>query len=165
MSALANLFFRDIFGMVASGVLPQAVATGTTSGAAINLGGSADFGKLAFLFATTNASAATSVTMYLATATASGGSFTSLSATVASTTQVASSTSTTQQILLIDTRDEAFCNLGSATSGYGPLWVKPVLVVAGAAVSGALLCLGWEAGAEPAKNNDVSVNVTETDFY
>ncbi len=163
---LANVFFRDVFATLDGGFLPGSIAAATASGNAIQLGGSAPLGKLLFRLITTNASAATSVTMYLATATASGGSYTSISQTGVSATQVASSTSTIKTYLEIDTRNEAFANL--ATGSLAPAWVKPVIVVVGAAVTGALDVLGWEAGNDPAKQWDAAstaVAVAETDFY
>ena len=163
---LANVFFRDIFAVENGGFLAGSIGTGTASGTAVKLGGSGPLGKMAFLLATTNASAAASVTMYLATATASNGTFTSISQTLVSTAMVASSTSTLATYLLIDTRNEAFANL--ATGSAAPTWVQPVVVVAGVAVTGALLTLGWESGSDPAKNYDAAstaITVAEVDFY
>jgi hypothetical protein len=163
---LANVFFRDIFAHEAGGILPQAVATGTTSGTAVQLGGLGPLGKQLIRFITTNASAAASISMYLETATASAGAYTSISQTLVSAALVASSTSALQVTLVLDTRNEAFANL--ATASGAPKWFHVVLVISGAALTGALDVLGWEAGNDPAKNYDAAstaVQLAETDFY
>lgn len=170
---LANVFFRDVFCHINGGIAPQQLAAGTTSGAKIQLGGSAPIGKLLFraLFSMTASTSAGSgaASLYLATATASGGSFTSISATLASVAYASVSASSLApyanlQVLEVDTRNEAFANL--ATGSAAPTWVQPVVVISGATVGFALDVLGWEVGNDPAKNWDVgAITVTETDFY
>lgn len=164
MPGLANVFFRNIFATLDGGVLPGTLASGTTSGSPIQLGGVGGLGKMLFLLNLTQGSVAASASMYLATATASGGTFTSISQTLVSTTLVASSTSATLNMLDIDTRNEAFANL--ATGSAAPTWVKPVIAIAGATLGVGLTVLGWEAGNDPASNYDGStVTIKETDFY
>lgn len=161
---LANVFFRNVFAQINGGILPQTLATGTTSGSAIQLGGSGPLGKLLFRAQAIMLASATSnsgaMSMYLATATASGGTFTSISQTLVS---VSISNSASIYELIIDTRNEAFVNL--ATGSLAPTWVKPVIALATAAIPFALDVLGWEAGNDPASAFDVGVISTETDFY
>lgn len=168
MPGLANVFFRDIFSHQFGGILPQTLASATTtSGSAIQLGGVGGMGKLLFRLITTNATAAFTASMYLSTATASNGSLTSISATLVSLAFVASSTSALLQYLEIDTRNEAFANL--ATGSAAPSWVVPVVVLAGSGTPiVALDVLGWEYGNDPAKNYDAGSTLfvcKETDFY
>ena len=173
MAGLANMFFRDIAAHYNGGIAPQVLATGTTSGAAIALGGTSPIGKLLFraLFSMTASTTAGSGAMsfYLATATASGGTFTSLSQTLASLAFASVSASTLSpfanlNVLEIDTRDEAFCNLGTGSAA--PTWVQAVVALSGNAVGFALDVLGWQAGTEPAKLYDATkITVVETDFY
>jgi hypothetical protein len=162
---LANVFFRNIFAFVNGGILPQTLATGTTSGSAINLAGAIGVDKLVFIAQASMLASATSnsgaLSMYLATASASGGTYTSISQTLVS---VSVSVSGSQFNLVIDARDQAFCNLG--TGSLAPLWVKPVVALATAAMPFALVVLGWEADVDPASGADgTTTNQTETDFY
>jgi hypothetical protein len=162
---LANVFFRNEFSQINGGIKPQTLATGTTSGNAIQLGGVAPIGKLLFMAQASMLASATSnsgaMSMWLATCTASGGTFVSISQTQVSTSIGSASTNSGSQFtLMIDTRNEAFCNLGT-----NALWVMPVVALATAAVPFALTVLGWQAGTDPASNYDVGVITAETDFY
>jgi hypothetical protein len=150
MSALANVFFKDLFTEIDPGLLPQSLAIGTTSGSAIQLGGVVPFDKLLFDLVFGAGSVAGSVSMYLETATASGATFTSISQTLVSTVTTLSLSA--QYDLKIDTRLIAFCNLATA-----PLWVHVVVIVTGAAIPMAMKVLGWEAGFDP-----VNVMITST---
>lgn len=165
MPGLANVFFSDIFATLNGGIQPQALAAGTASGTAQQLGGVSPLGKLLFrgVFSMTASNASGTATMYLQTATASSGGFTSLSATVTSVA-FGSATSGNQFELRLDTRNEAFANL--ATGSGAPAWVQPVVVIATNTVGFYLDVLGWEGGNDPEKNyNATTVKVTETDFY
>ncbi len=167
MAALANVFFRDIFCHVIPGasVLPTATgyATGTASGVAIQLGGLAPIGKLLARLNFAAGSVSGVVAMWFATATASSGAFTSIAATLVSIATTLSLS--TQYYLGIDTRNEAFCNLASATSG-APTWCQVVMSVSGSAIGGAMEVLGWECGSEPASTFDSAAAVVKyTTFY
>ena len=91
--------------------------------------------------------------MYLETATASGGTYTSLSQTLVS----ASISLASQYYLEIDTRDEFFCNLGTGSSA--PLWVHAVVALATTATPVVLDVLGWMAGVDPASLDDATVGI------
>lgn len=160
---LANVLFRDIFAHLDVGILPvlTGFATGTVSGSAVQLGGTAPFGKMVARFIVTSGSAAASLSAYLATATASNGTFTSVSQTLVS----AKVSLASQYWLVLDTRMEAFANLNTNAQ-----WIKVVYSLTGAPLPGALDVLGWESGNDPASNFDASVGVAavivaETDFY
>jgi hypothetical protein len=162
---LPNVKFRDIFATLNGGILPQTLATGTTSGSAIQLGGPGPLGKIAFRALASMLASATSnsgvMSLYLATATASGGTFTSISQTLVS---ASISVSGSMFQLITDTRNEAFCNL--ATGSLAPTWVKPVIALGTAAMPVFLDVLGWSAGDDPADNYDsATINTTETLFY
>jgi hypothetical protein len=150
MPALANLYFKDLFTEISPGSAmgPALVgsATGTQSSSPIALTGSAAFMKLLFDLSFLAGSIAGSISMYLATATASGGSYTSVSATLVS--MVTTLSLSALYNLKIDSRDVAFANLGTGTAA--PAWCKVVVVVTGSAIDGALKVLGWEAPADPA---------------
>jgi hypothetical protein len=150
MPALANLFFKDLFTEISPGAAmgPALVgsATGTQSSSPIVLTGSTAFMKLLFDLSFMAGSVAGSISMYLATATASGGAFTSLSATLVS--MVTTLSLSALYNLKIDSRDVAFANLGTGTAA--PAWVKVVVSVTGSAINGALKVLGWEAPVDPA---------------
>jgi hypothetical protein len=154
---LANVVFRNEFGQLDPGIEAQTLATGTTSGSALQLGGLAPFGKMLFRVLAASGSAAASLSAYLMTATASNGTFASLSATLTSIVISAASA----YRLVLDTRNEAFANLAT-----NALWVKVVLVLTGAPVPLAVDVLGWESGTDPASAYDGATVVTsETDFY
>jgi hypothetical protein len=138
---LANFYFSDLFTEVDPGFLPQTLATGTTSGSAIQLGGSLGYEKLLFNMIFAAGSVANSVSMYLATATVASGTFTSLSQTLVS--MVTTLSLSAQYDLKIDTRDVAFANLSSTSAV--PSWVKVVVSLAGSTVPMAMKVLGWEA--------------------
>lgn len=160
---LANYFFSDFFTEVDPGILPQSLAAGTASGSAIPIGGSAGFQKLLFNALFAAGTATTSVIMYLATATASGASFTSLSQTIV---QIVTTLSLSCQYdLKIDTRDVAFANL-SITAAC-PTFVKVIVAVTGATIPIAMKCLGWEARQDPnlVLNARTVPVVTQTIFY
>lgn len=153
----ANLFFRDIFAHIDGGVHAQTLAAGTTSGSAIPL--NSTWNKLVFRLLYTKGTANAGLSMYLQTATASNGTFTSISQTLTSI----SVSVTSAGVLEIDTRGEAFANLAGTTA---PTWVQPVVVVATTATPLALDVLGWSNDYEPAKKYDgAGIVVTETDFY
>ena len=154
---LANLKFGDFMTRLYGGILPQTMAAGTTSGSAIALGGSANVRKMAFRVLAAKGTANSTVTLQLATATASNGTFASLSAAVASVSISAASL----YELILDTRDEWFCDLGTTTT-----WVQPQIVVATTATPLALDVLGYNVGSEPASNgNAAAIVVTETDLF
>jgi hypothetical protein len=154
---LANVLFRNEFAQLDGGISPQTLATGTTSGSALQLGGLAPLGKMLFRVLAASGSAAASMSMFLMTATASNATFASLSATLTSVVISAAS----QYRLVLDTRNEAFANLAT-----NALWVKVVLVLTGAAVPMALDVLGWESGSDAASAFDSATVVTsEVDFY
>lgn len=154
---LANQFFRDIFAHVDGGVHAQTLAAGTTSGSAITL--TSTWNKLVFRLLYAKGTANAGISMYLQTATASNGTFTSISQTLVS----ASVSLASAGVLEIDTRGEAYANLAGTTA---PTWVQPVVVVATTATPVALDVLGWECDYEPAKKSDgAGVVIAETDFY
>ena|ERR1700744_4262763 len=167
MSALANVFFSDLFTEISPGSAmgPGLVgsATGTTSTAAIQLGGPVPFSKWLFDLSFLAGSASGSVSMFLATASASGGTFTSISQTMVS--MVTTLSLSTIYDLKIDSRDVAFAVLG--TGSIAPTWVKAVVAVSGAAINGALKILGWEATADPNSAFTTSTNplVAQVTFY
>lgn len=166
MPGLANVHFSDIFATLNAGVPPQALASGTTSGNAVQLGGVSPLGKLLFrgIFSMTASNASGTATMFLQTAVASSGAWTSLSATVTSVA-FGSANSANQFELRLDTRNEAFANI-AATGSTAPLWVMPVVVTATSTVGFYLDVLGWEGGNDPESNyNGSTVSVTEVDFY
>jgi hypothetical protein len=137
---LANLRFTDLFSVKNTGISPTSLSvSGTFSGSAMQLGGSANQHRHVWLFfpgeGTTTAGV---VTMYLMTATASAGTYTSLSASVQS---YSISAAGIWAPLVLDTDNSWFNDLGT-----NAVWVKPVLVVTGVAVPGALACLGYDAG-------------------
>lgn len=153
----ANVLFRDIFSHIDGGIHAQTLAAGTTSGSAIPL--NSTWGKLLFRLLAAKGTANATLSMYLQTATASGGAFASLSQTLVS----ASISTTGAQVLEIDTRGEAFANLAGATA---PTWVQPVVVVVTTSTPLALDVLGWSNDFEPARKYDgAGVTVTEVDFY
>ena len=165
MPGLANVFMSDIACQINGGVNPQALASGTTSGNAIQLGGLSPFGKLLFkaVFSMTASSASGTISMYLGTATASNGTFTSISQTLTSMA-FTSASSTKQLVLQLDTRNEAFANL--ATGSAAPAWVQPVIVLATSTVNLYLDVLGWCGGVDPEKNFlGTNVAISEVDFY
>jgi hypothetical protein len=149
MPALANVYFKDLFTEIDPGLLPSAISvTGTLSGSAIQIGGLSPWGKLLFDLTFAAGSISGSVAMWLATASASGGAFASLSATLLS---IATTLSLSEQYnLKLDTRGEFFCNLG--TTSVAPTWVQVVISITGSTVVAAMKCLGWEAGADPASS-------------
>jgi hypothetical protein len=143
MPGLANIFFSDLFAKLDGGIPATltGITTGTTSGSPIQLGGLSPLGKLMFRFLVGGSgSAAATASMWLATATASAGTYTSISGTL---TSIAISLAS-KYYLDIDTRLQAFCNLGTA-----PTWVKAIVAIAGAPLPGALDVLGWESGNDP----------------
>jgi hypothetical protein len=166
MAALANLYFKDLFTEISPGSAmgPALVgsATGTQSSSPIALTGSGAFMKLLFDLSFLAGTASGTVNMYLATATASNGTFTSLSQTLVSIITTLSLSALYN--LKIDSRDVAFANLGTGSAA--PSWVKVVVSVTGAAIDGALKVLGWEAPADPALSFITESPVTGyTAFY
>jgi hypothetical protein len=159
-----TLTFSDAFSVDNGGILPQSLATGTTSGSAIPLGGGATAGvdarKRVFILTAASGTASGTINLYLATSTASNGTFASISAT--SPAALVSLSLGSQYTLILDTRNEAFADLGT-----GALWVKPVVVLAGVAVPMALLVLDYLPGHLPASKNDAAAGqlVTRTLFY
>jgi hypothetical protein len=160
---LQNYFFSDLFTDVDSGILTQTLATGSTSGSAIQIGGKAGFEKLLFEMLFAAGSAAGSVSMWLATASASSGTFGSLSQTLVSIITTLSLSANYR--LRIDTRDVAFANLSSVAAA--PTFVQVVVAVTGAAIPMAMHVLGWESKVDP---NNVFITrtipvVAQTTFY
>jgi hypothetical protein len=144
---LANYFFSDLFTDIDSGIVfPETgLATGTTSGSAIALTGSQGFEKWLFEVIFAAGSVANTVSMWLATATASGGVFTSLSASLVSILTTLSLSANYR--LRIDSRDVWFSTLSSTSAA--PTWVQVVVSVTGSTISGAMHILGWEAKVDP----------------
>jgi hypothetical protein len=163
---LANYFFKDLYADIDPGFLAQTLAASTasqvSSGSAIQLGGSFAIGKLLFKMVGAPGSIATSVSMYLATATVSSGTFLSISQTLTSLITTASLSEGFK--LVIDTRNEAFANLGTGSAA--PTWVKVVVSWIGAAVPTSMECLGWEVGTDPASLwNSTTLQIAYTAFY
>lgn len=169
---LPNLFFRDIFAHINGGIGPQVLASATTtSGNVITLSGRGALGKFVFrlLCSASTTASSVSVTLALFTGTVSSA-MASFAAGIVSSVMPASST-TGMFVLELDTRNEYFCNLGSAATG-AILYVQPVVTVGTTTgVAAALDVLGWQAGNDPARNYDttgaasVAVTVIETDLY
>lgn len=162
---LANYFFSDLFTDIDSGIVPAStgIATGTTSGSAIQLGGPPGFEKWLFEILFAAGSISGSVKMWLETATASAGAFTSLSATLVSIVTTLSLSANYR--LRIDSRDVAFANLSSTSPA--PRWVHVVVSVTGAAIPAAMHVLGWEAKQDVANvfNPPALPLVAQTTFY
>ena|SRR5438132_638524 len=154
----ANVNPRDVFAHLDDGIATQTIAVGTVSGSAIPLSGPGQLRRYWFILqltSGTNSSGAAS--MYLMTATASNAAFTSLSQTLVS---LSVSSLATKQFLELNTRNEAFADLGTTAR-----WVKPVVAISGAALPAALLVLGYLAGSQPASLYDAAtVGVSNTDF-
>lgn len=153
---LPNVTFRNIFAHIDGGIHPQSMAAGTTSGSPIALGGAFGFEKLLFRLLLTKGTANAAVSMFLQTATGSNGTFASLSQTLVT----ASISLASLYSLVIDTRDEAFCNLAT-----GATWVQAVVALATTTTPLALDVLGWAADADPASTGDTATIVSEVDFY
>ncbi len=162
---LANYFFGDLFTDIDSGIVPAStgIATGTTSGSAIQLGGAPGFEKWRFDLMFAAGSVAGSISMWLATATASSGAFTSISATLVSIITTLSLSCNYR--LRIDSRDVAFANLSSTSAA--PSWVQVVVSVTGSAIAGAMQILGWEAKQDVASvfQTPALPKVAVTTFY
>lgn len=162
----ANLLFSDFTVPINAGVAPGSVATGTTSGNAIQLGGPGPIGKLLFRALCTGGSASANVKMVIYSATASNGTFASIPSASQSMLVAASSTSNILNVLQIDTRNEAFADLANNIA-----WVQPVLVITGTATLTFLDCIGWESGIQPARRLEslaplsTTVARTELDVY
>lgn len=160
----ANVVFSDFTVPINAGVKPQSLATGTTSGNAIALGGPGPLHKLLFRCMAIIGSASANVTLTLYSATASNGTFASIPS--ASTSVQVSAASTVLYDLRLDTRNEAFADLANNIA-----WVQPVLVVTNAATSIFLDCIGWESGIQPARRLEAvaplltTVLRTELDVY
>ena len=146
--------FREIFATLDDGISSQTMATGTTSGSAIPLGGTAPFEKFEFIVNAASGSAAATLTFLLQTATASGGTFASFSTKAGST---AGSTSISlsaagKYFVYVEARTEMFADLGTTAT-----WVKPVFQIsAGAPLPLSLTTLGFVAGNDPASKFDSS---------
>ena len=156
---LANLKFTDLFAFLDDGIANASIAVGTTSGSAIQLGGSQNLRKHAFILIGNSGSTSAGVaSMYLMTATAASASFTSLSQSL----QSISISGAGKWMLVLDTDDSFFGDLATNAA-----WIKPVVVVAGVAVPLALLSLGYNAGSEQASNFNASTlgGVVELDLF
>lgn len=158
MPGLANVFFRDIFAQFNGGI-NSLVQVGSVSGNILTLGGAAPIGKLLFrAIGSTSTSANFSsgsgtLGLYLATGSVTT-TMTAISTTLASVSVSGSASTNCGAVVTLDTRNEYFANAGASTSGFGPLYVQPCVVVAGAALQVCLDVLGWECGNDPAKNYD-----------
>lgn len=154
----AAMKFRDADCFLDNGIVPGVASTGTASGSAMQLGGTAPIKRMVHILEAASGTASTSVIkMYLATSTASNGTFTSISKAAPSY----SVTGGGKWYLVIDTRNEWFSD--QATSA---LWVKVVTVVTTLALPIAVTTLGYCSGSEPASNFDSStINLTEADLF
>ena len=144
--------FRDVFGTIDDGISPQTMATGTTSGSAIALGGPAPLRKLEFIVNAASGSAAATLTFLLQTATASNGTFASFSTSGGGFPSSASLSLSAagKYFLYVEARDEMFTDLGTTAT-----WVKPVFQIsAGAPIPLSLTTLGFVSGSLPASNFD-----------
>lgn len=150
----AALKFRDVFGTIDDGISTQVMATGTTSGSPIQLGGPAGFKKYEFVVNAASGSAANTLTFVLQTATASNGTFASFS-TVGGLFPSSASISLSaagKYFLYVEARNEMFADLGTNAT-----WVKPVFQIAAAApIPLSLTTLGFVSGSLPASNFDSS---------
>jgi hypothetical protein len=161
----ATIKFRDAFATIDDGQVPGVAltASGTTSGKAIALGGTAPFEKFLFqLIAGSGSTSAGTVTFSLQTSTASGGTFASFSTKANSTAasmSIALSTSS-KYVAYIEARSEMFADLGTTAT-----WVKPVFAVSAVVGNFATNTLGFVSGNDPASKFDSStVVVTELDL-
>lgn len=150
----ATLKFRDVFATIDDGIVAQTMATGTHSGSAIALGGTAPIDKLEFIVNAASGSAAATLTFVLQTATASNGTFASFSTkgggTAASTSISLSAAG--KYFIYVGARDEMFADLGTTAT-----WVMPVFQIsAGAPIPLSLTTLGFVAGNDPASQFDSS---------
>ncbi len=150
--------FTNVFAYIDNGVVTGVQSVGSVSGSAMQLGGTAPFRRFVHILEAASGTASTAVVkFYLATSTASGGTFVSLS----QTSQIMSVTGSTKWYATLDTNDTAFGDLAT-----NALWFKAVLVVTTLALPVNLVTLGYLSGSEPASNfNSTTLgNATEVDF-
>lgn len=155
--------FPDVFNFLDDGLTVTTLsATGTHSGSAMQVGGSAlvPWRKIGFILQAASGSASTgSLTFYLQTATASGGALTTFTtANQSNSSVVMSCTGAGKWYIYAEARGEMFTDLG--TNGY---WIKPVVIQSAAMGPAALCSLGFVMGSEPASNyNDSTLGGVQT---
>jgi len=146
--SFASKNFPDVFAFVDDGIAVGTMATGTTSGSPILIGGPAPLRKLVFIAQQGSGTASTGVvTFSIYTASTSGGPFASFStmALGIACSQSMSISAPGKFFQVTETRGEALADLGT-----NALWVKPVFAVATTPVPLSLTTLGFVAGVEPA---------------
>jgi hypothetical protein len=152
----ASRFFTDVFSFLDDGIAVGALAaSGTHSGSAMQVGGSAavPWRKIGFILEMASGStSAGTVTFYLQTSTASAGTFATFStANNSNSSIVASVSSAGKWYIYAEARGEMFTDLG--TNGY---WVKPVIAQSAVVCPVALTALGFVEGSQPASNYNES---------
>lgn len=158
-------FFTDVFSFLDCG-LPVGgnSVSGTHSGSAMQVGGSAavPWRKIGFVLeAASGSTSAGTVTFYLVTATASGGAYATFTTANQSNSSVSMSVSTTgKAYIYLEARGEMFQDLG--TNGY---WIKPVLAQSAVVCPVALTALGFVEGSQPASNYNDSTLYGVVPFF
>ncbi len=153
-----TLKFTNVFALIDNGVVTGVQSVGSISGSAIQLGGTAPLRRFVHILEGASGTASTAVVkFYLATSTASGGTFVSLS----QTSQIMSATGSNKWYMILDSNDTAFGDLAT-----NALWYKTVTVVTTLALPIALTTLGYLSGSEPASNFNSSTLAftSEVDF-
>lgn len=162
----ASRFFTDVFNFLDDGLTLSTLqsTSGTHSGSAMQVGGSAaiPWRKIGFILQMASGStSAGTVTFYLQTSTASNGTYaTFTTANQSNSSVVASPSAAGKWFVYAEARGDMFTDLG--TNGY---WLKPVVAQSAVVAPASLTSLGFVLGSEPGSNSNDSTLGGVTTFF